>query len=184
MRDTKPLCTIDVPVHCWPVWRYLWSLQRRDTAKVLWMDKRAEDGRAAGRSVLCRDQALGMPRHRGPGDKHLRPVPSSLACSQSDSRLRRTCFIFDTFPVCHVGSMGTLFLSLPEVRSSFHFYWRYSFFPVHPVPAAPWRVFFYCASQVSSTHSLALLFRRVGICLLLSWSSSLRVKFPSCWIHC
>ena len=52
---------------------------------LLIIDNRTEYVRAAGRSALCSDQALGMPRRCVPGDKHLRSVPSSLACSQSDS---------------------------------------------------------------------------------------------------
>lgn len=101
--------------------RYLWSLQRRDMAEVLWMDNRAEDGRAAGRSVLCSDQALEMPRHCVPGDKHLRSVPSSLTCFQSDPKGPFSSLI--PFQCATLGLWVLYFLVCQRLGyTSFHFY--------------------------------------------------------------
>lgn len=133
MRDTKTWRTIGVPVLGFGC---LWSLQRRDLGKVLWMDNRPGGSRAAG-SVLS-DQVVVMPRHRASDDKHLLLVPWSLISFQLDSKGPIHLWHLDSVPrgVC------MLFLSEPTRGNEdiiiFPLVSLHAFFPLLLFPAALW----------------------------------------------
>lgn len=139
MRDTKTWRTIGVPVLGFGC---LWSLQRRNPGKVLWMDNRPGASRAAG-SVLS-DQVVVMPRHGAADDKHLLLVPWSLISFQLDSKGPIHLWHLDSVPrgVCR------FFLSEPTRGNEdiiiFSLVSLHSFFPLLLFPAALWGRFDFC----------------------------------------
>lgn len=99
--------------------RCLWSLQRRGVAKVLWMDNRTGVGGAAGGECAVQwsssedAQTLCL---------MISIFTRCLQVSFPSSWTPKDLFHLHTFPVCHFGSIGFLFLSLPKARCiSFHF---------------------------------------------------------------
>lgn len=120
MRDTKALCIIGVPVRCWPIWG-VFDLYRGGAwlRYCEWTIDRAGVGGAAGGECTVQwsssedAQTLCL---------MISIFTRCLQVSFPSSWTPKDLFHLHTFPVCHFGSIGFLFLSLPKARYiSLHF---------------------------------------------------------------